>query len=749
MFALMIALTCAAHMAAVPIANGGFEQGLAGWYVETGMAGQDGGGPNRVEVVGAGGAEGGHFARLEYRRTWLWMTTSSLPDEVRGLRLTVKLRAKRVSGAGELDAGFTEFPKGRHEWAQAHDMLFVGEIPTDGAWHEIYFPIDVPAYDTAARDIGLKLGCGHGRPSVLLLDDVGIVDAGPVPPAPAVAETGETEGHVPDEIPFFTAPHIPLLPRAAGAAHQTGHIGPLEADLPARIDPTQGRLTPLAVTLTNHGREAVAVRLRLYGPAGTEADDCALTLPAAGHRTATVALRTVQPLPHQVVLEVSAGGESLGFGIDVVPRRVFPLFGVVEHFDRTPPGPVRAARDVGLVHELPCSAYRIDCGWAYIEPEQGKPYRFESTDAYVDLVRSRGHCPVLMMLGYQPGWANPFDDPTDQAKLDAYRSAIRAIVKRYAGAVDYWEAWNEPDGFWFGGHDEEYLAKGPPMLLAVQKIVWDAVREFDPTGHVLTPGFVPDALHPGTTEWRVIEELYRLGFDRYFDALTVHVYPGWTPPSLATYTVDGKTARQTEHWRALDHAADMGELASLMARAGKPKPIWVTEFGGFDPADERSQALACLRTVAAMASARLESALYYELYDYPHDAHPPKLYLARSADLHRTLGFVAYQDAIRALTGASLAPTALRVTSPQGVEVRAFARPGERIALVWSNGATKQRVRIDWQGEVERVDLVRWDPSRSPMRSSRTAGPGQSVEIELQPLEFVLATARMKGWQKG
>ena len=749
MFALMLALTCAAHMAAVPIANGGFEEGLTGWYVETGMAGQDGGGPNRVEVVGAGDAKGGHCARLEYRRTWLWMTTSSLPDEVRGLRLTVKLRAKWVSGAGELDAGFTEFPKGRREWAQAHDMLFVGEIPTDGAWHELAFPIDVPAYDTATRDIGLKLGCGHGRPAVLLLDDVGIVDAGPVPPAPAVAETGETEGRVPDEIPFFAAPHIPLLPRAAGDDHQTGHLGPLEADLPARVDPTQGRLTPLSVALTNHGREAVAVRLRIYGPAGTEADDCALTLPAAGHRTATVALRTVQPLPHQVVLEVSAGGESLGFTIDVTPRRAFPIFGVVEHFDRTPPGPVRAARDVGLVHELPCSAYRIDCGWAYVEPERGKPYRFESTDAYVDLVRSKGHCPVLMMLGYQPGWANPFDDPTDQAKLDAYRAAIRAIVKRYAGVVDYWEAWNEPGGFWFGGRDEEYLTKGPPMLLAVQKIVWEAVREFDPTGHVLTPGFVPDALHAGTTEWRVIEKLYRLGFDRYFDALTVHVYPGWTPPSLAAYTVDGRTAGQTERWRALDHAADLGELASLMARAGKPKPIWVTEFGGFDPADERSQALACLRTVAAMASARLEGALYYELYDYPHDAHPPRLNLARNADLHRTLGFVAYQDAIRALTGASLAPSALRVTSPQGVEVRAFTRPGERIALVWSNTATKQRVRIDWQGEVVRVDLVRWDPSRSAMRSSRTAGPGQSIEIELQPLEFVLATARMKGWQKG
>mgnify|MGYP002682816373 CR=1 FL=1 len=44
--------------AAADIANPGFEQGADGWMIETGRAGSDAGGPNRVEFLTDGAFEG-------------------------------------------------------------------------------------------------------------------------------------------------------------------------------------------------------------------------------------------------------------------------------------------------------------------------------------------------------------------------------------------------------------------------------------------------------------------------------------------------------------------------------------------------------------------------------------------------------------------------------------------------------------------------------------------------------------------
>ena len=79
---------------AADIANPGFELGATGWAIETGRAGSDMGGPNQVEFVSDGAFEGKMCARLRYKQSWLWLTTSSLPGSVSGQRVSVSLRAK-------------------------------------------------------------------------------------------------------------------------------------------------------------------------------------------------------------------------------------------------------------------------------------------------------------------------------------------------------------------------------------------------------------------------------------------------------------------------------------------------------------------------------------------------------------------------------------------------------------------------------------------------------------------------------
>jgi len=728
--------------AAVDIANPGFEQGAAGWTIETGRAGDDTGGPNRVGFASKGAAEGHTCAMLRYQSSWLWLTTSSLPASVSGKRLSVTIRAKWLSGANLLSFGFTEFKQGTREWAGAHDGLMVAEVPKDRRWHLVEVTLDVPAFDTQARDVGVKLGCSHGVPSEMLVDAVAIPEVGPGPAPTALPDGTTVEGQPEAEVSlpaFLARPDIPILSSRLGAR---AHVGPVRMSAPPRIEPSLGHLTRLPVTVRNRSDRAVTVLLRPHGPAGVTVGQCTVALEPRAKREIGVELRTLQPLPHEIILEANVGSERAGLSVPIEPQRAFPVFGVVEHFDRTPPGRERAPRDAAMLQQMPCAAYRIDCGWATIDPGDGKPYRFESTDWYVDLVRQTGHAPVLMMVGYYPDWAAPFDDPTDEAKMSAYRRAIRAIVQRYADRVDYWESWNEPFGFWFGGDDQVYLEKGPAMLLAVQKTVWEAVREFDPTARVLTPGFMP-WYHKGQIEWRILDRLLGMGFERYFDAVCVHNYPGHEPPPLTSYRIDGEQRLAVGSWRDLDRAADMRDLTDLLDSHHSRKPIWLTEFGGFDPRDERAQALACLRTIGVIMPQRVEGALYYELYDYPHDAHPPTLNLLRGSDLHRTLGFVAYQDMIAALTGATYDPAAAAVKAPEGTEYRCFTRPGETIVLLWSNRADPTTARIRWRIPVRRVTCTSWDPAREAMREvSQTDDPEGRRTATLDPLEFLVIVAQ-------
>ncbi len=723
--------------AAVDIADPGFEQGAAGWMVETGRAGSDAGGPNRVEFASAEAFEGASCVKLRYQGSWLWLTTSSLPDSVSGKRLTVAMRAKWLSGASLLSLGFTEFEQGTREWAAAHDGAMVVEVPKERRWLLREVALDVPAFDTQTRDIGVKLGCSHGVPSELLVDAVAIAEAGPgLAEAPVPATTDDALVAAPA---FLERPEIAIHSSPLGAR---ASVGPVRLSAPARIEPKLGQLTPLNVTASNRSDRLVSVSLRPHGPAGTALSDCTFSLAPHARRAFALDFRTLQPLPHEIVLEAVVGDDRAGLLVPVEPQRAFPVFGVVEHFDRTPPGRERAARDAAMLHQMPCAAYRIDCGWGIIDPGGGKPYDFESTDWYVNLVRETGHAPVLMMVGYFPAWASPFDDPADEAKMSAYRRAIRAIVQRYADRVDYWEAWNEPYGFWFGGDSDAYMEKGPGMLMAVQRTVWEAVRELDPTGVVLSAGLLP-WYHKGEVEWRMLDRLVGMGYEQYIDAGCVHSYPSHWPPPLTPYRLDGEVRLPVAAWRDLDRASSVQDVVDLMDSHHVRKAIWVSEFGGYDPGDERGQALACLRTVAVMMAQRVEGALYYELYDYPPAAHPPTLNLLRGSDLHRTLGFVAYQDMIAALTGATCDPSAAAVEAPEGTEFRCFTRPGETVVLLWSNRADTTTARIRWRAPVRRVTCTSWDPAREPMREvSQTDDPARRRTVTLHPLEFLVTVAR-------
>ena len=93
---------------------------------------------------------------------------------------------------------------------------------------------------------------------------------------------------------------------------------------------------------------------------------------------------------------------------------------------------------------------RQDFEWGRIERERGK-YEFEPYERLEAECRAHG---ILLFgcLAYAPR----FHDPRTQEGAEAYAAFAAACAQRFAGRIDYWQIWNEPNGGYWQGKPEEY-----------------------------------------------------------------------------------------------------------------------------------------------------------------------------------------------------------------------------------------------------------------------------------------------------
>ena len=114
---------------------------------------------------------------------------------------------------------------------------------------------------------------------------------------------------------------------------------------------------------------------------------------------------------------------------------------------------------------------RQDFSWGRIEKEKGK-YEWEAYDRLVDSFTKRG----ILLFGNLNG-SPAFHDPRTSEGVAAYCAFAREAVRRFAGKVDYWQIWNEPNGGYWKGTPEQYAA----LLAAAGK----AIHETSPKAKVL------------------------------------------------------------------------------------------------------------------------------------------------------------------------------------------------------------------------------------------------------------------------
>lgn len=101
---------------------------------------------------------------------------------------------------------------------------------------------------------------------------------------------------------------------------------------------------------------------------------------------------------------------------------------------------------------------REQFNWDVLEPVDDS-FDFDTYDAVMSAYQAQD-VQVLGLLTYSSSWASSNTGATDYEfyppDLDAWENYVGTVAEHFAGQIDYWEIWNEPNhaGFWKGSTQE-------------------------------------------------------------------------------------------------------------------------------------------------------------------------------------------------------------------------------------------------------------------------------------------------------
>ncbi len=251
---------------------------------------------------------------------------------------------------------------------------------------------------------------------------------------------------------------------------------------------------------------------------------------------------------------------------------------------------------------------RQDFTWKRIERKRGE-YDWAPYDALVRACLDHG----LLLFGDLAYGPDFYDTRTDES-VEAYGRFAAEAAKRYAGKVDYWQIWNEPNLGFHGGDPEAYAR----LLAAAGK----AIHAANPKAKVL-------GLNMAFCDVLWTEQiLKRVPYD-CFDIICFHPYRNPNAPEdrFDWWVLDQYVKRFHKeltpdypmvHQSFLEQT---DELINTMEKFGKPKPIWITEMcfnthiHPYGVSELRSADLLVRFHVLALASRKIEKVFWWTLKD--------------------------------------------------------------------------------------------------------------------------------------
>jgi hypothetical protein len=289
---------------------------------------------------------------------------------------------------------------------------------------------------------------------------------------------------------------------------------------------------------------------------------------------------------------------------------------------------------------------RQDFTWKRIERNKGE-YDFAPYERLVAACHRHGLL-IFGNLTYNP----EFYDLRSDEGVTAYATFARAASSQFAGKVDHWQIWNEPNLGFLGGDAETYAR----FLSAAGR----AIHEANPKAKVL-------AMNMAFCDVLWAEKVMnRVPYD-CFDVVCFHPYrnPNAPEDEFDWWVLDQYVKRFHKDDLTPDYPlvhmsflAQTDELIKMMRKFGEPKPLWVTEMcfnthiHPYGVSELRSADLLVRFHLLAIASQKIEKVFWWTLKDggtQQFDA-AEMVGLCR-ADLSPKYGYHAYGVMTRMLEG--------------------------------------------------------------------------------------------------
>jgi hypothetical protein len=315
-------------------------------------------------------------------------------------------------------------------------------------------------------------------------------------------------------------------------------------------------------------------------------------------------------------------------------------------------GIVEAYTARNSARELKIGWTRLGFHWADLQSGGPDSWTPEISDELIDEQLAEGREVVGLLIGI-PDWARDDADLPAGLWLDhddpdnLWASFVREIVTRYAGRINHWIIWNEPDidasevaHSWDGSVDDFYQ---------LQRVAYLVAKEANPDAVIHLAAFTYWADYKAGREQYMARLLDRIRADPqatehnfYFDVATAHLY--FQPDQI--YEL-------------------LGVFLDIMRERGFQQPIWLVETNAppYDDPDwpvpdpalavsSTEQAAFIPQALASALAAGAERIGVYKLRDTEGDraANPEPFGLLRQ-DGSRRVAFNTYREAIRFMRG--------------------------------------------------------------------------------------------------
>lgn len=303
-----------------------------------------------------------------------------------------------------------------------------------------------------------------------------------------------------------------------------------------------------------------------------------------------------------------------------------------------------------MATRLGASWTRVRFQWAEVQADGPDDWEPAVSDEQIEAELDAGREVIGLLIGI-PDWARDRDDlpsglylPDDDPD-NTWSVFVREAVSRYAGRIDHWVIWNEPDiddpdapGHTWDGTVEDFAQ--------LQRVAYRVAREANPDAviHLAAVTHFWDPDYFGTLLDALGDDPDADANDFYFDVATAHLYfqPSGVYDVLSIF-------RQTMDARGLDHPIWLVETnAPPIDDPYWRVPNWTLSVTLYEQAAFVPQAL------AAALAAGAERIAFFKLMDTAEDraANPEPFGLVRF-DTSRRPAFDAYRVAIGRLAGAS------------------------------------------------------------------------------------------------